>query len=118
VSVSVSVCRYIDCAQFYGNEKMVGDAIRGSGVPRSELFIASKVWGDKIYDGEEVSFKPYTLKKLKTLACFPQASFTRIQNTENPSPCALDTGYSHAARPDALRSRVRLSRPLSRPLAW
>ena len=47
--------RYIDCAQFYGNEKMVGDAIRGSGVPRSELFIASKVWGDRIYDGEEVS---------------------------------------------------------------
>jgi len=45
--------RYIDCAQFYGNEKMVGTAIKASGVPRKDLFIASKVWGDKIYEGED-----------------------------------------------------------------
>eukprot|EP00286_Rhodomonas_abbreviata_P022500 CAMPEP_0181301160 /NCGR_PEP_ID=MMETSP1101-20121128/7273_1 /TAXON_ID=46948 /ORGANISM="Rhodomonas abbreviata, Strain Caron Lab Isolate" /LENGTH=320 /DNA_ID=CAMNT_0023406441 /DNA_START=18 /DNA_END=980 /DNA_ORIENTATION=+ len=45
--------RYIDCAQFYGNEAMVGEAITESGVPRSELFLVSKVWGDKMYEGKE-----------------------------------------------------------------
>lgn len=42
--------RYIDCAACYGNEKEVGAAINAaikSGVPRSELFILSKVWNDK-----------------------------------------------------------------------
>uniref|UniRef100_A0A7S0M9P1 NADP-dependent oxidoreductase domain-containing protein n=1 Tax=Cryptomonas curvata TaxID=233186 RepID=A0A7S0M9P1_9CRYP len=43
--------RYIDCAQFYGNEKMVGQALAECGVPRAELFLVSKVWGDKIYEG-------------------------------------------------------------------
>ena len=35
--------RLIDTAQAYGNEGEVGEAIRQSGVPRSELFITSKV---------------------------------------------------------------------------
>jgi len=37
--------RHIDCAWGYGNEKHVGEGIRASGVPRSEIFITSKVWG-------------------------------------------------------------------------
>ncbi|KAG5642345.1 hypothetical protein DXG03_002969 [Asterophora parasitica] len=37
--------RHIDCAWAYGNEKDVGAGIRDSGVPRSEIFITSKVWG-------------------------------------------------------------------------
>ncbi|EIN08258.1 Aldo/keto reductase [Punctularia strigosozonata HHB-11173 SS5] len=36
--------RHIDCAWAYGNEKSVGEGIRQSGVPRSEVFITSKVW--------------------------------------------------------------------------
>lgn len=43
--------RFFDCAQFYGNEAQVGLAIRDSGVPRSELYIASKVWTDNIFAG-------------------------------------------------------------------
>lgn len=42
--------RYIDCAACYGNEREVGAAINAAiadGVPRSELFILSKVWNDK-----------------------------------------------------------------------
>jgi len=35
--------RYIDCAQFYGNEAMVGTALAECGVARSELYIVSKV---------------------------------------------------------------------------
>ncbi|KAF8196064.1 NADP-dependent oxidoreductase domain-containing protein [Pholiota molesta] len=37
--------RSIDCAWAYGNEKEVGEGIRASGVPRSEIFLTSKVWG-------------------------------------------------------------------------
>ncbi|KAG5644190.1 hypothetical protein DXG03_008853, partial [Asterophora parasitica] len=37
--------RHIDCAWVYGNEKGVGAGIRDSGVPRSEIFITSKLWG-------------------------------------------------------------------------
>lgn len=37
--------RHIDCAWAYGNELEVGQGIRASGVPRSEIFITSKVWG-------------------------------------------------------------------------
>ncbi|KIY62645.1 Aldo/keto reductase [Cylindrobasidium torrendii FP15055 ss-10] len=36
--------RHIDCAWGYGNEKDVGEGIRKSGVPRSEIFITSKLW--------------------------------------------------------------------------
>ncbi|KAG6818971.1 hypothetical protein H0H93_016745 [Arthromyces matolae] len=36
--------RHIDCAWAYVNEKYVGNAIHVSDVPRSEMFITSKVW--------------------------------------------------------------------------
>jgi diketogulonate reductase-like aldo/keto reductase len=35
--------RHIDCAEMYGNEQEVGIAIQESGVPRSDLFITTKV---------------------------------------------------------------------------
>ncbi|PPQ88788.1 hypothetical protein CVT25_010474 [Psilocybe cyanescens] len=37
--------RHLDCAWAYGNEKEVGEGLRASGVPRSEVFITSKLWG-------------------------------------------------------------------------
>lgn len=36
--------RHLDCALIYQNEAEVGDGIKESGVPRSEIFITSKVW--------------------------------------------------------------------------
>jgi len=45
--------RFFDCAQFYGNEKIFGDGLKASGIPRDQLFLASKVWTDKIYAGRE-----------------------------------------------------------------
>jgi diketogulonate reductase-like aldo/keto reductase len=36
--------RHIDCANGYGNEKEVGEALRESGIPRKELFITSKLY--------------------------------------------------------------------------
>ncbi|KAF7789685.1 hypothetical protein EIP86_000631 [Pleurotus ostreatoroseus] len=44
--------RHIDCAWAYGNEKEVGEGIRRSGVPRSEIFITSKVWCTRQQDVE------------------------------------------------------------------
>lgn len=38
--------RAIDTAQIYGNEADIGRAIAESGVPRSELFLTTKVWVD------------------------------------------------------------------------
>ncbi|KAL4806158.1 aldo-keto reductase [Aspergillus unguis] len=35
--------RHIDTAQFYANEKEVGEAIRESGLPRSEIFVTTKI---------------------------------------------------------------------------
>jgi 2,5-diketo-D-gluconate reductase A len=36
--------RHVDTAAAYGNERQVGDAIRRSGIDRSEMFIETKVW--------------------------------------------------------------------------
>lgn len=42
---------HIDTAAFYENEHSVGEAVRQSGKPRSELFITSKVWNtERGYD--------------------------------------------------------------------
>lgn len=39
--------RHIDTAQVYGNETSVGRAIADSGIPRSEIFLTTKIWNDK-----------------------------------------------------------------------
>jgi len=45
--------RFLDCAQFYGNEKEVGLGIKDCGIPRDQVYLASKVWTDKIYEGRQ-----------------------------------------------------------------
>ncbi len=43
--------RHVDTARVYGNERDVGDAMAASGVPRSEVFVATKLWNaDHGYD--------------------------------------------------------------------
>lgn len=43
--------RHVDTASFYENEAAVGDAVRSSGVDRSDVFVTSKVWqSDHGYD--------------------------------------------------------------------
>jgi diketogulonate reductase-like aldo/keto reductase len=43
--------RHVDTAKIYGNESDVGKAIRDSGVPRSEVFVTTKLWNaDHGYD--------------------------------------------------------------------
>ena len=45
--------RFLDCAEFYANEPSVGEGIASSGVPRSELYLASKIWTTTIHAGPE-----------------------------------------------------------------
>jgi diketogulonate reductase-like aldo/keto reductase len=39
--------RLIDTAQMYGNEAEVGRAIAGSGLPREDVFVTTKMWPDR-----------------------------------------------------------------------
>ena len=56
--------RYIDTAAIYENETSVGEAIRRSGVKRSELFISSKCWAaNRTYDSVMRAFE----ESLRTL---------------------------------------------------
>ncbi|KAJ9143790.1 putative Aldo/keto reductase [Pleurostoma richardsiae] len=45
--------RLIDTAQYYGVEPVVGRAIRNSGVPRSEITVVTKFWGEWHHDPAE-----------------------------------------------------------------
>jgi diketogulonate reductase-like aldo/keto reductase len=36
--------RHIDTAKIYDNEQSVGEAVRKSGIPRSEIFVTTKLW--------------------------------------------------------------------------
>ena len=43
--------RHVDTARIYGNESEVGEGLRASGVPRSEVFVTTKLWNeDQGYD--------------------------------------------------------------------
>jgi len=56
--------RLIDTAASYGNEEAVGEGIRQGGVPRSELFITTKVWVQDVgYEKTKAAFA----KSLKNL---------------------------------------------------
>jgi 2,5-diketo-D-gluconate reductase A len=39
--------RRFDLAAYYGNEEAIGRALRDSGLPRTELFLTSKLWNDR-----------------------------------------------------------------------
>ncbi len=58
--------RYIDTAQFYGNEEEIGSAIERSGIPREDIFLCSKVWPDDM--GKERTLRAFedSCRRLKT----------------------------------------------------
>ncbi|MCH4014621.1 MAG: aldo/keto reductase [Solobacterium sp.] len=57
--------RHIDTAAIYGNEEAVGTAIRKSGIPRSEIFVTTKVWNTDIRAGRTREALMTSLKKLQ-----------------------------------------------------
>ena len=58
--------RLIDTAQAYYNEEGVGRAIARCGVPRSELFLTTKVWISNSGDGPAARSIDESLRKLRT----------------------------------------------------
>ncbi|MBE5928785.1 MAG: aldo/keto reductase [Lachnospiraceae bacterium] len=58
--------RYFDTASFYMNEEEIGNAIKKSGVPREDIFLASKVWKTQMgYESTLAAFEE-SLEKLQT----------------------------------------------------
>ena len=89
--------RLIDTAAAYGNERGVGDAIRGSGLARDELFIETKVWiSDYGYD--------------ETLHAFEKSARKLGVDT-------IDLFILHQALPGAFDRTVDAYRALERLLA-
>ncbi len=58
--------RLIDTAQIYGNEAEVGQAIADSGVPRSALFITTKIWTENLAADKLIPSLKESLAKLRT----------------------------------------------------
>lgn len=58
--------RHIDTAKIYGNQKQLKRAILESGIPRSELFITSKVWWSSLAYHKVIAECDKTLKELGT----------------------------------------------------
>jgi diketogulonate reductase-like aldo/keto reductase len=58
--------RHIDTAQAYGNEHLVGQAIAASGIDRSEIFLATKIFNDNFTPDAIKSSFGESLEKLAT----------------------------------------------------
>lgn len=58
--------RSIDTAQAYANESSVGNAIKKSGIPRSEFFVTTKIWITNAGESAAAKSIEHSLKELKT----------------------------------------------------
>lgn len=75
---------HFDSAQIYGNEAMLGSALKELGVDREKVFITTKIWNDNFWPGDlEESFE-LSLENLQTdyvdllLLHFPVTETRRI----------------------------------------
>ena len=57
--------RHIDTARMYNNETEVGEGLRASGVPRSEVFVTTKVWSSDIGAGDLPHAAEASLRRLQ-----------------------------------------------------
>jgi len=58
--------RHIDTAQIYGNEAEVGEGVMLSGIPRSEVFITTKVWVANYHPSKFALSVDESLRSLRT----------------------------------------------------
>lgn len=58
--------RHIDTAQIYGNEEAVGDLVHQSGLPRSEVFLTTKVWVANYASKDFAASVDESLRRLRT----------------------------------------------------
>ena len=58
--------RHIDTAQIYRNEDEVGECIGASGIPRSEIFVTTKVWVANYPESRFAASVDESLRKLRS----------------------------------------------------
>ncbi len=58
--------RHIDTAHAYQNERGVGAAVKKSGIPRSEVWITSKLWPSEYAEGAAMAGIDHMLQRLQT----------------------------------------------------
>ena len=99
--------RLIDTAQIYGNEADVGQAIAESGVPRSELFITTKIWTANYAKDKLIPSLKESLAKLRT----EQVDLTLIHwpSPNNAVPVAEFMGALAEARAQGLTRLIGVS---------
>lgn len=91
--------RHIDTAQMYGNEDMVGKAVRESSVRREDLFITTKVWLDKLGDEDFLPSVEESLRQLRMdyvdllLIHWPNPMISTEESVRN-LVAAHDQGYA------------------------
>lgn len=56
---------HIDTAALYGNEEIIGKAIKDSGIAREDLFVTTKLWTEDIRSSNEHGALRTSLKKLQ-----------------------------------------------------
>ena len=56
--------RHLDTAQMYGNEREVGQGLRGSGLKREDVFVTTKVWFNRLALGDFERSVDESLEKL------------------------------------------------------
>lgn len=82
--------RAIDTAQIYGNEAEVGQAIAESGVPRSALFLTTKVWTENLAAGKLIPSLKDSLAKLRT----EQVDLALIHCPHRAVPCPWASSWA------------------------
>jgi diketogulonate reductase-like aldo/keto reductase len=58
--------RHVDTAQIYKNEAAVGEVIAKSGIARTDIFLTTKVWVDRVGHQAFIASVDESLQKLKT----------------------------------------------------
>jgi len=58
--------RHVDTAQFYDNEKAVGQGIKNSEIPRGRIFLVTKVWPTNLSKDKFLPSVEESLRKLQT----------------------------------------------------
>lgn len=99
--------RHIDTAQIYGNEAEVGQAIADSGVPRSDLFLTTKIWTEHLGGDRLVASLQESLRKLRT----DHVDLTLIHwpSPGNAVPVAEFMGALAQAQAQGLTRRIGVS---------
>ncbi|KAJ6593577.1 Aldo/keto reductase [Mycena capillaripes] len=91
--------RHFDTATGYGNEQQVGDAIRDSGIPRTEFYITTKLAnGDhsRVREAFEESFKRLNTEYIDLyLLHWPQASMGDVDFSQVNAPNMALTPDEH-----------------------